>query len=59
MTEAAYDTWHRDAAKEAAMEESHRPVWRHFIGAIPEADLSTREVLDYGCNRGDAPQPER
>ncbi len=34
------------------MEEAHRPLWRHFIESIPETDLSTREVLDFGCNRG-------
>jgi SAM-dependent methyltransferase len=49
---AAYRTWHADPAREPAMEESHRPLWRHFIGAIPETDLSTRTVLDFGCNRG-------
>jgi SAM-dependent methyltransferase len=47
-----YETWHIDAAREAAMEEGHRPLWRHFIGAIPETDLSTHSVLDFGCNRG-------
>jgi hypothetical protein len=25
------------------MEEAHRQLWRHFIGAIPETDLSTRD----------------
>ena len=34
------------------MEEGHRPLWRHFIESILETDLSTREVLDFGCNRG-------
>jgi SAM-dependent methyltransferase len=47
-----YATWHTDPAREPAMEESHRPLWRHFIGAIPETDLSTRHILDFGCNRG-------
>lgn len=47
-----YATWHADTAREPAMEESHRPLWRHFIETIPESDLSTREVLDFGCNRG-------
>jgi SAM-dependent methyltransferase len=47
-----YDTWHSEPAFEPAMEESHRPMWRHFINIIPEHDLSTREVLDFGCNRG-------
>ncbi len=47
-----YGTWHTDAAREAAMEEGHRPLWRHFIETVPETDLSTRQVLDFGCNRG-------
>jgi SAM-dependent methyltransferase len=34
------------------MEEGHRPLWRHFIQAIPETGLSTCQVLDFGCNRG-------
>lgn len=51
MTET-YATWHRDPAREPAMEDSHRPLWRHFIETIPETDLSTRDVLDFGCNRG-------
>ena len=34
------------------MEEGHRPLWRHLIASITETDLSTRRVLDFGCNRG-------
>jgi SAM-dependent methyltransferase len=51
-TQSSYATWHTDAAREAAMEEGHRPLWRHFIRTVPETDLSTRHVLDFGCNRG-------
>jgi SAM-dependent methyltransferase len=51
-TQQTYVTWHTDATREPAMEESHRPLWRHFIDTIPETDLSTRDVLDFGCNRG-------
>jgi SAM-dependent methyltransferase len=47
-----YRTWHADAEREAAMENGHRPFWRHFIGLITETDLSTHRVLDFGCNRG-------
>jgi SAM-dependent methyltransferase len=47
-----YDTWHLDADAEAAMAESHRPMWRHFVSSILERDLSRRDVLDFGCNRG-------
>ncbi len=50
--ELSYATWHIDSARESAMEEGHRPLWRHFIESVPEIDLSTREVLDFGCNRG-------
>jgi SAM-dependent methyltransferase len=50
--QGSYGTWHTDAQREPAMEEAHRPLWRHFVEAIPETDLSTREVLDFGCNRG-------
>jgi SAM-dependent methyltransferase len=48
----SYGTWHADAAKEAAMEAGHRPLWRHFIRIVTESDLSTKAVLDFGCNRG-------
>lgn len=48
----AYDTWHTNPARDRAMEEAHRPLWRHFIETIPETDLATRAVLDFGCNRG-------
>lgn len=47
-----YATWYVDADAEVRMEAGHRPYWRHFITRIPETDLSTREVLDFGCNRG-------
>lgn len=52
MSKTSYETWHADTAREAAMEEGHRPLWRHFIETVPEIDLSTREILDFGCNRG-------
>jgi SAM-dependent methyltransferase len=51
-TQLRYQTWHADPERERAMEEGHRPLWRHFITVIPETDLSTRCVLDFGCNRG-------
>jgi SAM-dependent methyltransferase len=49
---AKYATWHADPAREPAMEDAHRPLWNHFIKTIPETDLSTRTILDFGCNRG-------
>ena len=51
-TPLTYATWHTDTTREPAMEEGHRPMWRHFIETVPETDLSRREVLDFGCNRG-------
>ena len=48
----SYRTWHADAAREAAMEGGHRPLWRHFIETAPLGDMSTRDVVDFGCNRG-------
>src|SRR5689334_7049006 len=38
--------------REAAMEGGHRPLWWHFIGSIIETHLSTRRVIDFGCNGG-------
>ncbi len=47
-----YDTWHSDPALEPGMAEAHAPYWRHFIDLLPETDLSTRTLLDFGSNRG-------
>lgn len=54
MTEAttSYATWHTDPAADAGMTHAHAPYWRHFIETLPERDLSTRTVLDFGYNRG-------
>ena len=30
----------------------HGPMWRHFVNRVPELDLSTKTVLDFGCNQG-------
>jgi len=51
-TGPTYGTWHADSAREPAMEEGHRPYWRHFIASVPETELSGCDVLDFGCNRG-------
>ena len=51
-TTPTYDTWHSDTAREPLMEEAHKPLWRHFIDCVPDTELSTRDVLDFGCNRG-------
>ena len=47
-----YATWHTDPQREVAMADSHAPLWRHFIEAVPERDFSTKTILDVGCNRG-------
>jgi SAM-dependent methyltransferase len=47
-----YGTWYSDTAREPAMEEAHKPLWRHFIDVVPETNLLNRDVLDFGCNRG-------
>lgn len=44
--------WHNDADREDAMGPQHGPMWRHFIDRVPERDLSTKAVLDFGCNQG-------
>lgn len=51
-TTPTYGTWHSDTAREPLMEEAHKPLWRHFIDVVPDTELSTRDVLDFGCNRG-------
>ncbi|MDQ0327617.1 SAM-dependent methyltransferase [Rhodopseudomonas julia] len=45
-------TWYVDPADEDAMTEAHAPIWRHLIGLLPERDLTTKNVLDFGCNQG-------
>jgi SAM-dependent methyltransferase len=50
--EATYATWHREPEREAQMGNSHLAYWRHFIKIVPETDLSSKTVLDFGCNQG-------
>ncbi|MGE0717142.1 MAG: class I SAM-dependent methyltransferase [Alphaproteobacteria bacterium] len=49
---ATIETWHKDKSRENAMGPAHAPIWRHFIDLVPEDDISSRNVLDYGCNQG-------
>jgi SAM-dependent methyltransferase len=51
-TAGAIRTWHNDPEREDSMGTHHGPMWRHFIDLIPECDLSTKTVLDFGCNQG-------
>jgi SAM-dependent methyltransferase len=46
------DTWYIDPDAEDAMADGHAPIWRHLIGLLPERDLATKTVLDFGCNQG-------
>lgn len=50
--DSIYQTWHVDPEEDAEMAGLHEPYWRHFIDIVPERDLATRTVLDFGCNRG-------
>lgn len=34
------------------MGSAHAPMWRHFIRKVAEQELSTKAVLDFGCNQG-------
>lgn len=49
---AAIPTWYIDPDTEASMADGHAPIWRHMIGLMPERDLTTKAVLDFGCNQG-------
>jgi 2-polyprenyl-3-methyl-5-hydroxy-6-metoxy-1,4-benzoquinol methylase len=51
-TTATIPTWYIDPDAEDAMADGHAPIWRHLIGLVPEQDLSTRTILDFGCNQG-------
>jgi SAM-dependent methyltransferase len=50
--EPGYASWHITPGGDRAMTDAHTPYWRHFIDVVPERDLSDRDVLDVGCNRG-------
>lgn len=45
-------TWFKNEHDEEGMFEDHAYLWRHLIGATNDHELSTKTVLDYGCNRG-------
>lgn len=45
-------TWYIDPNAEANMADGHAPIWRHLIGQLPEQDLTTKAILDFGCNQG-------
>ncbi len=45
-------TWHKDRTRENAMGPAHASVWRHLIDLVPERDLTSHSVLDFGCNQG-------
>lgn len=45
-------TWYIDPQAEDAMADGHAPIWRHLIDLMPERDLTTKTILDFGCNQG-------
>ncbi|NLS00003.1 class I SAM-dependent methyltransferase [Rhizobium sp. P38BS-XIX] len=45
-------TWYIDPDAEDKMADGHAPIWRHLIDIIVERDLSSKSVLDFGCNQG-------
>ena len=45
------DTYWQDAAADAAMQEEHGFVWRAMLHTL-DVDLTSKRVLDAGCNRG-------
>jgi SAM-dependent methyltransferase len=44
-------TYWRDAAGDAAMQDEHAFIWRAMLDTI-DVDLAGRRVLDAGCNQG-------
>lgn len=44
-------TWD-DLKGEESMAEGHEPAWHTLISYVQEKDLSSKRVLDFGCNRG-------
>ncbi|MEM6891884.1 MAG: class I SAM-dependent methyltransferase [Pseudomonadota bacterium] len=46
------DTWTTDPSEEDSMTDDHAWIWREMIKSIPEGDISSARVLDFGCNQG-------
>lgn len=53
MSETAQkiETWDSPEG-EAHMAEGHEPAWRAMVNDMSEDDLSGKNILDFGCNRG-------
>lgn len=45
-------TWHAKPGGDDGMGDAHMPVWRRMIEVSKLGDLSTSDVLDFGCNQG-------
>lgn len=51
-TAKTISTWYIDPDAEDRMADGHAPIWRHLIDLIVEKDLTSKNVLDFGCNQG-------
>jgi SAM-dependent methyltransferase len=48
-----YDVWWKSSVEEeSSMELEHIPHWRCMANLIEEKDLTTKKILDFGCNQG-------
>ena len=52
QSDKTISTWYIDPQAEDAMADGHAPIWRHLIDMVPERDLATKTILDFGCNQG-------
>ena len=48
----AIKTWANTNAEENAMNDDHLDLWLRMIRMCREKDLSSKKVLDFGCNQG-------
>ncbi|MEL7527562.1 MAG: class I SAM-dependent methyltransferase [Pseudomonadota bacterium] len=46
------ETWSSLSDEEDTMTEEHTWIWCEMINAIDETNLSSSDVLDFGCNQG-------
>lgn len=46
------ETWSNRSSEEDTMTEEHTWIWCEMINAIDETNLSSSDVLDFGCNQG-------